>query len=303
MSSRASCTRASRSMNNVRTAMNSACCLLLLAITCGALAEEPGQKIGKPLNLESLDLEKVYENDFSGADAVVFESVFVKDGKRQSLPPGAAEWIAEGAGGAEVCDGRLQVAPVAFTACGETVSETAAERSHMVVWNRHRFPADMMFEFTINHHGSDNGLTLVIFAAQGLEGQDVFDLQLPPRNGVYRNYHGGELQNYTVSYWSRNKKPSLVKRGEQYTNRMRKNPGMHKLSNEYSRTDKCSDCEYRVRILKTGGLIVVEINGEVVNQVVDPDPLGGGFIGLRNMMGVDRVSYDDFRVWSVRSGD
>ena len=140
----------------------------------------------------------------------------------------------------------------------------------------------------------------MFFAAEGLQGEDVFSLDLPPRNGVYRNYNKGKLKNYTVSYWSRNKKPSLVERGEQYTNRMRKNPGANKLSTEYSRTDKCNDCDYRVRILKFGGQLAVEINGVVVNQAADTDPLGGGFIGLRNMMGVDKVSYDDFKVWSVK---
>ena len=81
---------------------------------------------------------------------------------------------------------------------------------------------------------------------------------------------------------------------------LRNNPGATKLSTEYSRTAPCNDCDYRVRILKTGGNISVEINGEVVNHTVDPDPHGGGYIGLRNMMGVDRVSYDNFRVWSLR---
>ena len=31
----------------------------------------------------------------------------------------------------------------------------------------------------------------------------------------------------------------------------------------------------------------------------DPEPHGGGYIGLRSMQGVDTVSYDDFSVWSV----
>jgi hypothetical protein len=194
------------------------------------------------------------------------------------------------------------VAPVAFSACGERAVADGQEPSHMVVWNNNRFPPDMLFEFTVNHHGSDDGLTLVFFAAEGLEGQDVFDLDLPPRNGIYKNYNRGQLQNYTVSYWSRNKKPSLVKRGEQYTNRMRRNPGANKLSTEYSRTDKCNDCDYRIRVLKLGGSLSVEINGEVVNRTTDPEPLGSGYIGLRNMMGVDKVSYDDFKVWAVNPG-
>jgi len=54
-----------------------------------------------------------------------------------------------------------------------------------------------------------------------------------------------------------------------------------------------------VRILKVGAYLAVEINGVVVNQVTDSDPLGGGYIGLRNMMGVDVVSYDDFKVSAV----
>lgn len=81
--------------------------------------------------------------------------------------------------------------------------------------------------------------------------------------------------------------------------RLSSHPGAIKLSTEYSRTDKCNDCDYRVRILKLGGQLAVEINGVVVNQVTDQDPLGSGYIGLRNMMGVDKVSYDDFKVWRL----
>ena len=170
----------------------------------------------------------------------------------------------------------------------------------MVVWNKNRFPADVMFEFTVNHHGSDNGLTLVFFAADGVEGQDIFDLELPPRYGVYRNYNKGRLRNYTVSYWSRNKKPSLMAKGEQYTNRIRKNPGANILATDDSLTDKCKDCDFKIRILKVAGNISVEIDGVVANHVIDPDaPHGGGYIGLRSMEGVDTVSYDDFKVWSV----
>ncbi len=168
------------------------------------------QHVGAPLNLDTVDLELIYGNAFSGDDRIDFETSFVTDDKRTRLPDPQAEWIAEGWGGADVCDGKLWVAPSAFEACGERAGNPDREPSHMVVWNKNRFPADLMFEFTVNHHGSDNGLTLVFFAAEGVEGQDIFDLELPPRNGVYRYYNKCRLRNYTVSYWSRNKKPSLV---------------------------------------------------------------------------------------------
>ena len=262
-------------------------------------AQDRAQHVGAPLDLGAVELELIYGNDFSGDDRIDFETSFVTDDTRTRLPDPEAEWVAEGWGGAEVCGGNLWVAPVAFEACGERVQIPASEISHMVVWNKNRFPADMMFEFTVNHHGSNNGLTLVFFAAEGVEGQDIFDLELPPRNGVYRNYNKSRLKNYTVSYWSRNKKPSLVAKGEQYTNRIRRNPGANILATNDSLTDKCNDCDFKVRILKVGGEITVEINGTVANHVTDPDPHGGGYIGLRSMEGVDKVSYDDFKVWSV----
>ena len=284
-------------MSTTRLATLAAVC----ALAFGSLvhAHDDAQRVGSPLNTAFFDLELVYENDFSANDKIDFETSFITDGKRTRFPDPGAEWIAEGWGGAGVCEGKLWVAPVAFKACGERVDKPDLEPSHMVVWNKSRFPADMMFEFTVNHQGSDNGLTLVFFAAEGQQGQDIFDLDLPPRNGVYRNYNKGALANYTVSYWSRNKKPSLVARGEAYSNRIRKNPGANVLATNASLTDKCNACDYRVRILKAGGTITAEINGTVVNRVTDTDPHGAGYIGLRSMLGVDKVSYDDFSVWAV----
>ena len=270
-----------------------------MAIGFVAQAQDPAQQVGESLNLDAGDLELIYSNDLSGDDKIDVETSFVADGKRTRQPDPQAEWIAEGWGGADVCGGELWVAPVAFAACGTRTESTDLEPSHMVVWNKTRFPADLMFEFTVNHHGSDNGLTLVFFAAEGQEGQEIFDFALPPRNGVYRNYNRGQLRNYTVSYWSRNKAPHLVARGEQFTNRIRKNPGANILATDASQTDKCSDCDFKVRILKVAGNITAEINGIVVNDVTDPDPHGGGYIGLRSMEGVDVVSYDDFKVWAV----
>jgi len=276
-------------------------CLAICFLAVGSLAQaqDDAQQVGSPLNTASFDLELIYQNDFSAPDKIDFETSFIADGNRTRLPDPGAEWIAEGWGGADICDGKLWVAPVALKACGERLNNPDLEPSHMVVWNKTRFPADVMFEFTVNHQGSNDGLTLVFFAAQGREGQDIFSLDLPPRNGVYKNYNKGALANYTVSYWSRNKKPSLVAKGEAFTNRIRKNPGANILATNASLTDKCNDCDYRVRILKVGGSLTAEINGTVVNHVTDPDPHGGGFIGLRSMQGVDRVSYDNLKVWNV----
>ena len=75
---------------------------------------------------------------------------------------------------------------------------------------------------------------------------------------------------------------------------------MNMLATNDSLTDKCNDCDFKIRILKIAGTITAEINGTVVNHVTDTDPYGGGYIGLRSMEGVNVVSYDDFKVWSVK---
>lgn len=274
-------------------------CTALLVAGCSTHVQDHEQHIGASLKLAAVDLELVYSNDFSGDDKIDFEPAFIADGKRVRLPDPQAEWIAEGSGGADICGGKLWVAPVAFKTCGERSESTDQEPSHMVVWHKSQFPADMMFEFTINHHGSDDGLTLVFFAALGLEGQEIFDLGLPPREGDYRKYNRGALVNYTVSYWSRNKAKGAIENGERYSNRVRKNPGANMLATNDSLTDKCNDCDFKLRILKVAGNITAEINGTVVNHVTDAAPHGGGYIGLRSMQGVNMVSYDNFKVWSV----
>ena len=285
----------------LKTGILSIVCAGLLVAVCSVQAQDNAQQIGSALNLVNVELKLIYSNDFSGDEKIDFETAFVANGKRTNLPDPQAGWVAEGRGGAEVCGGRLWVAPAVFKACGERAENPDQGPSHMVVWNKSRFPADMMFEFTVNHHGSDDGLTLVFFAAAGLEDKDIFDLSLPPREGDYRKYNRGSLANYTVSYWSRNKAEGAIKKGEQYSNRVRKNPGANLLATNASLTDKCNDCDFRVRILKIAGNITAEINGTVVNHVTDPDPHGGGYIGLRSMQGVTKVSYEDFKVWSVRN--
>ncbi len=287
------------SIKLLKAGIVSIACASLLVAVCSVQAQHNTQQIGSPLNLANVELKLIYSNDFSGDEKIDFETAFVANGKRTRLPDPQAGWVAEGRGGADICNGKLWVAPVAFETCGERAQSAGQQPSHMVVWNGSQFPADMLFEFTINHHGSDDGLTLVFFAAAGLEGKEIFDLSLPPREGDYRKYNRGALANYTVSYWSRNKAVGAIKKGERYSNRVRKNPGANMLATNDSLTDKCSDCDFKLRVLKVANTITVEINGMVVNHVTDTTPYGGGYIGLRSMQGVTKVSYDDFRVWSV----
>jgi len=244
-------------------------------------------------------LRLFYSNSFSRSQQVAREEDFIRksgDGawQRTGKPNPKAEWIAEGWGGAEVRDGKLRVAPYPFDNQGHLKANDAAQRSHMVVWNRHIFPANFLLEFEMDPGTSTNGLTIVLFSAIGNNGDDIFDLSLPPRRGEYTTYHSGAIANYSDSYWSRNTEI------ESKTNRLRKNPGFTLLSEAPSLTAGSTAAPYRLRILKSDAHLEVEINGSVVIKLDDDGkPLGAGRIGLRSMEGVTMVTYDDFKVWEL----
>ncbi len=265
------------------------------------------------LDLSRYELKTLYENDFSRPQKIARgEDLIEKTGKdtfrRKALPSKDAEWIAEGWGGAEIRDGKLNVAPSPFDAGGEPVPVAEEDRSHMVLWNRNVFPADFLLEFDVNHCGSTDGLTLMFFSATGKRGEDIFDLSLPARRADYRTYNSGEIANYTVSYWSLNSshRPEHKQYQERFTCRLRKNPGKNLVASGHSRTNNANDRDHKIRVLKIGNRIEVEVNGKVVVQWEDPapKPLGEGRIGLRCMSGVAQVRYDNFKVWSVeKKGD
>jgi Domain of unknown function (DUF1961) len=214
--------------------------------------------------------------------------------RRKARPAPDVEWIAEGLGGVEVRDGRLVVAPSPFDASGKSRPGSTGRRSHMVVWNHRIFPADFLLEFEMSPCGSTNGLTIVFFCAAGRNGEDIFDLSLPPRRAEYQAYHSGAVANYTDSYWSRNNET------ESLTNRLRKNPGFKQVSEGPSLTTGPTDVTHRLRILKIGARIEVEVNGKVIIKWDDPErPHGAGRIGLRSMEGVTKIAYDNFKVWQV----
>jgi len=258
-----------------------------------------------PIDLSSYELVKVYDNDFSEYQKIEYEENLLirePDGeyRRVRKPAIDAEWIVEGWGEAEVRDGKLFVSPLQFDQNNGLIpldkytQGSLRGKSHVVTWNKNRFPVDLLLDFKVTHFQSDDGLTLVFFSASGLDGESIFDLSLPPRWANYPNYHHGKLKSYTDSYWSRNNGK------ENASNRLRKNPGKKLVAQGHSNILAGFDNEYHIRILKIKNLIEIEVNGKRVVSWEDPEsPLGPGYIGLRNMSGIDLVSYDDFKVYKA----
>jgi hypothetical protein len=274
-----------------------AAALLFASVAAPVVFSQQLQKPGPSIDLSKYSLSLVYSNDFNKPQKIVFEKDLTEklaSGQwiRTSMPDRNAVWIAEGRGGADIRGGKMRVSPLPFDISGRQMS--SEPRSHMVVWNSKVFPADFLAEFEMNPTGSNNGLTIVFFCATGKNGEDIFDISLPPRNADYRNYHSGAIANYSDAYWSRNTEDEAA------TNRLRKNPGFVLEAQGPSLTIGVTDTTHSVRILKSGRHIEIEINGRVVLKWDDRGkPLGAGRIGFRSMAGVSLITYDNFRVWKI----
>ncbi len=239
-----------------------------------------------------------YRNEFDSPQKIVSEEDLITQGahgvwRRKAIPDSDAEWVAEGWGGVEIRNGALHVAPWPFDATGNPKPIKDKQPSHMVVWNRHKLPPDFALSFDMNTDGSTNGLTILFFCANGLNGKDLFDVSLPPRRADYKSYHSGEIENYSDSYWSRNSET------EGATNRMRKNPGFALVAEAPSGTTGPANKTYHIEVMKTGGHIEVKINGQSNVTWTDPHPLGAGYIGFRSMSGVTEIRYSHLQISQV----
>lgn len=291
-----------RNLKNIYRSFFVLACLWLAIIS--VTAQEEVKVVTSPVSEAPIDLSKyklkpIYSNDFNKPQKIVFEEDLIErtaDGnwRRKLKPDSKAVWIAEGMGGTDIRAGKLRVSPLPFDGKGQPMTEKP--RSHMVVWNNRIFPADFLLEYDMSPNGSTNGLTIVFICATGNRGEDIFDLALPVRRADYKTYHSAALNNYSDSYWSRNTEV------ESLTNRLRKNAGFKLVAEGQSLTTGATDVTHHIRILKAGAHIEVEINGKVVFKWDDPEKsLGAGRIGLRSMEGVKMITYDNFKVWQIKS--
>ena len=245
-----------------------------------------------PLDLSRYTLTPIYQADFAKPLSVVAEADLFEGNTRVRLPDGR-DWVFEGPG-------------KAWTQCGRLHIESARpkEAGHVVLWNTRAFPADFLLEFGMSPQDSSMGLNIVFFCATSRVGGGIFDLGLPRRDGVFRNYHSGALDSYHVSYWA--VAPTGVPRR---TANLRKNHGFFLPACGTDRIAGQGVGPHTVRLLKVGNKIWLETRGQL-SLVFDDDGatygpvLGGGRMGLRQMGHTHRASYTHFKVWKVgaRSG-
>jgi hypothetical protein len=143
-------------------------------------------------------------------------------------------------------------------------------------------------------------LNIVFFAAKGRDGGSIFDLSQPLRDGEFKTYHSGEINNYHTSYWA------IGADGEaRGTSHIRKNAGFHLVAMGRDFIAGQGAGPHRIRILKLGNHITVEANGKIEVRWEDAGKTFGpvlkeGYVSLRQMSHTGECSYTHFKVWAVR---
>ncbi|MCP4728348.1 MAG: DUF1961 family protein [bacterium] len=75
------------------------------------------------------------------------------------------------------------------------------EEGHFNYWCPKDIPGSFILEWEYSPM-RDLGFNHIFFAAKGLNGEDIFDETLPERDGTFRQYLNGSINNYFISYYS-----------------------------------------------------------------------------------------------------
>ncbi|HEX7009991.1 MAG TPA: DUF1961 family protein, partial [Phycisphaeraceae bacterium] len=168
---------------------------------------------------------------------------------------------------------------------------------NFVYWCDRDFPDHIRVEWEVQPV-EDQGLCIIFFSAKGRHGEDIFDPSLAPRNGVFSQYHSGDINCYHISYYAN--APDAPGR---ITINMRKNHGLYLVTNGPAGIIPGSRAWHTVTLVKDGPRIQMGIDGKRVIDFFDDGQtygpiLGGGKIGLRQMQWT-RMKYRNFRVYAL----
>lgn len=204
-----------------------------------------------------------------------------------------ADWKLEGGKRMAIENGRL-VLESDFPSGSAKLTETS---NHLVCWLKKEIPADFLLEFKVRPKNRKQGLNIVFFNARGLQGEGIFDPALSPRNGLFRQYHSGDLNNYHVSYWA----------GDRGTANLRKNRGFALVATGPDLVTTAPEASFQtVRLYKRGGVIRVTVDDTISVAFDDDGKTWGpiwkhaGWLSLRQMAHTIRCEYDDLSVFPLQ---
>ncbi len=194
-------------------------------------------------------------------------------------------WIMEGPGSVGFKDGWMHM-------------QSPKQKGHHVFWCPVDFPEDFIAEWEVKNLDTTAGLCIVFFAAKGLYGEDIFSNTLPRRNGVFKQYTNGAINNYHISYYANSKNQP----GRSFAN-LRKNKGFKRVQKGQPGIPANSVSVHKIQLVKKQGRIIMYIDERrIIDWQDDGKSFGpvlqAGKIGFRQMKWTS-FAYRNFRVWSV----
>ncbi|GEM_PF-2469435 len=241
------------------------------------------------LNLKNLKRTPVFATEFEGEIDWVHEESLLQNDKRVKRPE--SEWVLEGPN-----------ASLTSVENGIRLATSAPDdrrNGHMVLWLTQEMPADFLLEYSFSPENHEKGLGIAFFNARNPKGHSLFDLDLPARRGMFREYIIGDIDSYHVSPWAAD--DQNLRR----TANMRKNSGFYIVSIGNDLIGGSGPGPHTVRILKRGGHVQVESNGVLALEYKDDGKAHGpvynhpGLIGLRFMAHSRSAVVHGLKVWGV----
>jgi len=186
---------------------------------------------------------------------------------------GMDRWWVEGGERVWVENGRLRV----------DADPGANARGHVAtVWCKIPHPGDVRVDFDAHVISSSRDVNNINFflCYSDPSGRPLFDTRRQRASGAYKLYH--QLNGYIFTFLK-----DVKHAGGVYPDgsakarfRMRRCPGFRLMTETYA-----YHCEagrtYHVTITKRGGELTYAVDGTVYMKQTDPQPLGGGLLGLR----------------------
>ncbi len=201
-----------------------------------------------------------------------------------------SDWIMEGPGKLEFKQGWMEM-------------YSPDEAGHHVFWAPKDFPDSFIASWEAQNLETDAGLVIVFMAARGVNGEDIFDPSLPPRNGTFTQYTEGSIKSYHISYYA-----NAAHNPDRGHANLRKNNTFSLLQQGSEGIPTESMDSHQISLVKEGPRVRLYVDERKVIDYTDTTPivdgvdtgtaLGAGKIGFRQMKWT-HFRYRNFRVYSL----
>lgn len=183
------------------------------------------------------------------------------------------------------------------------IDPSEGQKSNFVFWCNEEFPSDI--EITWDFYPiKEPGLCILFFAAKAISGTDIFDVSLEKREGIYDQYHHGDINAFHISYFRRMWE---TERAFHACN-LRKSYGFHLVCLGADPIPSVEDAKppYHIRLLKYRNEIKFYINNLEILDWTNVEKEHGemlkcGKIGFRQMAPLV-AEYQNLKVYKIIGG-